>query len=259
MVKDPCILAVLDGWDAIDARVVTPAPTKAILWEEDFSATEAPVEESTTEMTTTTEKTTTTTTTNSSWWRDAVSHLPRILRNFPTVPPRSTTTTTTPSPEARRNAPWPPANALPFSRRFPANVPADARSPDDAAATPVDADSSTIIPPTPSTVDAEDNDVENRHNGETAPKTIDGVSTVLPPSSNTRLDAGDDRVVVKVEPQAAVATPPLPSAPQTAVATPPLPSADEPAPEVKVEPVSVNETPIIPPTSSIAHADDDVR
>ena len=283
MVKDACILAVLQGWDAQDVVAVTPAPTKAILWEDNFYPALTPTEQPTpTEKPALTTAMTTTTTTNSSWWREAVSHIPRILRHFSTM--RPPTTTTTPSPEARRNARWPPANALPFSRRFPANVPINVGPPVDAnAASNVDdsspnvsedvnrpedgANSASIISPPSSNVDAERGVVNDDADVDTVPKAIDVVATPLPPNAV----ATNEEAEVKMEPQPAAvdSSPPSPTAEvdqepivkvetavDSAIISPPAEAEQEPV--VKVEPVEVDDSPIISSASSNDFADDNV-
>ena len=250
VVKDVCILSVLEGWDARDAEVVTPAPTRAVIWEENFLATEASNEKPTTTMMTTTMISTTTTTTNSSWWKDAVNHIPKILRLISTMRPPTTTTTTTLSPEARRNLPWPPANALPFSRRFPANVqpPVDA-----AAAQNIDGDAdngsggsanaASIISPPSSNINADDGVVERRNDADTIPKTVDvAIATPLPQIND------DPAPAVKVEPVHVVESPTSPpSLPHPRDEQPP---EVEQEPIVKTEPVDANEAPIISAASS---------
>ena len=285
MVKDACILAVLQGWDAQDVVAVTPAPTKAIIWEDNFYPALTPTEQpAPTEKPTLATTMTTTTTTNSSWWREAVSHIPRILRHFSTMRPPTTTTTTTPSPEARRNARWPPANALPFSRRFPANVPINVGPPVDAnAASNVDdsspnvsedvnrpedgANSASIISPPSSNVNAERGVVNDNADVDTVPKTIGVVATPLPPSAV----ATNEEAEVKMEPQPAAVdssptSPPaevdqepvvkVETAVDSAIISPPAEAEQEPV--VKVEPVEVDDSPIISSASSNDFADDEV-
>ena len=289
MVKDACILAVLKGWDAQDVVDVTPAPTKAIIWEDNFyptltpKETPAPTEKSTLMSTTTT----TTTTTNSSWWREAVSHIPRILRHFSTIRPSTTTTTTTPSPEARRNARWPPANALPFSRRFPTNVPVDAEAASDVDANAAsnvddsspnvsedvnrpetDVNSASIISSPSSNVNAERGVINDDSDDNTIPKAIGVVATPLPPSAV----ATNEEAEVEVEPQptAVDSSPPSPPtevdqepvvkvepAVDSSILSPPTEVEQEPV--VKVEPLEVEGSPIIiSSTSSDIPAEDDV-
>ena len=293
VVKDPCILAVLQGWDAVKAEpVITPSPTKAVIWEEFVAPTippAVPLAEVVTPSSTTSTTTTTTTTSSSkdvAWWRKAVTHLPRLLRHFQTM---TTTTTTTSSPEQRGDSARFPANNVDDAQPLVGNAQPPVDDMARYAELPVDDVAREQIISAPSSIidDAHDarlpaGDVEPLVDHAAQAPIISAPSSVI--GADEHPDDNDADIGVETVPKSIQIEPILIKDPPTIVIVTPMAIEDalpdvkvvpmivvDPLPVIEVEPVAVAEEPqpaddalLLPPAesaiistpSSIIHADE---